>query len=153
VWGGAVVLLGNGAQRHGGAGPRPATGGRPAGEKQGRGKRKRREELTLGWEEGADRRARSGSEGRRGRGARGVCWAGCWAGPCGEGKEEGRAGPRVRERREVWAGWAGLFSFPFLFSKLNLIQTILIEFKIQFEFKPINSTQMKQCCSMNAPTI
>jgi hypothetical protein len=36
------------AQRRGGAGPRPATGGRPAREKQRRGRGKRGEELTCG---------------------------------------------------------------------------------------------------------
>jgi hypothetical protein len=63
----------------------------------------------------------------------------------------GEKGPRGRERGE----WAGLreglgrfvsFFFSFFFSILN-IQTKL------FEFKPINSTQIKQCCSMNAQTI
>jgi hypothetical protein len=50
----------------------------------------------------------------------------------GQGKREpvrergrGEAGPRVRERRGVWAGWVGLyflyffFSFPFLYSKYS----------------------------------
>jgi hypothetical protein len=65
---------------------------------------------------------------------------------------------REGKRREGELGWAkalGWFPsllFSFLFSTLTPIQTNLIEFKIQFEFKPINSTQLKRCCSMNAQT-
>jgi hypothetical protein len=65
---------------------------------------------------------------------------------------------RRGERGRVWAGLGCLSFSPFLFLFLLLfytqpIQTNLIEFKIQFEFKPINSTQITQCCSMNAQTI
>jgi hypothetical protein len=86
-------------------------------------------------------------------------WAG--SGPRGKRKGEGVLGlgglGQGREgERGVLGWWAGLFSFsPFLFLFLllfytQLIQTNLLEFKIPFEFKPINSTQIKQCCSMNA---
>jgi hypothetical protein len=79
------------------------------------------------------------------------------------GREEGRVlglGWPMRERGGEKEGWAGprgfglLLSLSFLFSFLySLIQANLIEFKIQFEFKSINPTQTKQCCSMNAQTI
>jgi hypothetical protein len=93
---------------------------------------------------------RLGPRGER-KGGRGKSrWAS--GGPCG--REERKKGPE-RERGEegFWAGPLSLLSFLFLFSFLpSTIQTNLIEFKTQFEFKPINSTQLKQCCSMNAQT-
>jgi hypothetical protein len=53
-----------------------------------------------------------------------------------EEKEEGRAGPRVRERRGVWAGWVVLFSFLFFsFPNSIPIQTIYLNSN-KFEFKP-----------------
>jgi hypothetical protein len=73
-------------------------------------------------------------------------------------KERGRGSAQTGEREGKQAGprSLGCLSFLFLFLLLSytqLIQANLIEFKIQFEFKPINSTQLKQCCSMNAQTI
>jgi hypothetical protein len=78
-------------------------------------------------------------------------------GPCG-----GKRGPD-KERREGEGSWAGprrgfgCLSFilsPLLFFFYTpLIQTNLIEFKIRFEFKSINSAQIKQCCGMNAQTL
>jgi hypothetical protein len=81
-----------------------------------------------------------------------------WAGVAHAGKR-GERGPERRERKGKWAGlrealgWFPSLFFSFLFSNLTPNQTNLIEFKIPFEFKPINSTQLKQCCSMSAQTI
>jgi hypothetical protein len=68
-------------------------------------------------------------------------------------RKRGREG--LRGRREGMLGWAACFySFPFSSSFLySLIQTTPIEFNLQFEFKPINSAQIKQCCGMNAQTL
>jgi hypothetical protein len=79
-------------------------------------------------------------------------------GPCGGKRGEERESPREERGRGEWAGlrealgWFLSLFFSFLFSTLTPIQTNLIEFKIQFEFKPINSTELKQCCSMSAQT-
>jgi hypothetical protein len=155
-----------------GAAERPTVSGRAAGgEKQGRGKGRRGKELTRG-PRVSEREENGGVEGN----GLGACWAmrsprgegngergmGCRA---AEGKREGeRGGPAwpMREEggeRESWTELGqGFGLLPFLllsfFSFLySNIQTKLFEFKIQFEFKPINSTQIKQCCSMNAQTI
>jgi hypothetical protein len=109
----------------------------------------RREEEEKG-EGSADARARAGSE-RKGR-----------SGRSGWGKRNGPAWPMRGRRRGKGAregegvGLLGSISFTssflFLFYTLS-IQTNPIGFKIQFEFKPINSTQIKQCCGMNAQTL
>jgi hypothetical protein len=92
--------------------------------------------------------ARAGREGK-GRGDATRSW------PCGGGKwasvaHAGREEERGRAGLAKALGWFPSLFFSFLFSTLTPIQTNLIEFKIQFEFKPINSTQLKKCCSMSA---
>jgi hypothetical protein len=69
-----------------------------------------------------------------------VCWASGEKG--GEGKEP-------KGEKESGPGCLVLFLSFFLYS---IYSNKLFEFKIQFEFKPINPTQIKQCCSMNAQT-
>jgi hypothetical protein len=58
----------------------------------------------------------------------------------GREKDLGRRWPtrgedRRPERERKWVGLAGLFSFPFLFSKLNLFKQIYLNSN-KFEFKP-----------------
>jgi hypothetical protein len=104
-----------------------------------------REEGIGRWKEeergGADMWARAGREGK-GRGDATRSW------PCGGGKwasvaHAGREEERGRAGLAKALGWFPSLFFSFLFSTLTPIQTNLIEFKIQFEFKPINSTQLK----------
>jgi hypothetical protein len=85
-----------------------------------------------------------------------------WAGGNRPGSAHVERGEKKRGPRERgvlgWAGrllgWAAFYSFffPFLFL-YSTIQTILLEFKYNFEFKSIHSTQIKQCCGMNAQTL
>ena len=85
----------------------------------------------------------------------------CWA---ARGKGEVGAGLRAsvlgRGREGKGAGWVeagfGLVS-GFLFSGFSYFLSFqtslkLIEFKLQFEFKPYALNQIKQCSSMNATT-
>jgi hypothetical protein len=80
----------------------------------------------------------------------------------GRGKRKRERGPAGEgEKGEgTWAGPRRGFGLPtFILSPLlfffytPLFQTNLIEFKIQFEFNSINSTQSKPCCGMNAQTL
>jgi hypothetical protein len=122
---------------------RPAGGGRNRGgvgrwKKEQRGK----EALTRGPELAA--RGKGGS-GRSGWGKRnGPAWP-------TRGRRRGK-GAREGEGVGLLGSISFTSSFLFLFYTLS-IQTNPIEFKIQFEFKPINSTQIKQCCGMNAQTL
>jgi hypothetical protein len=70
-------------------------------------------------------------------------WAGAW--PMRGKRKGGERRPEEKREGEVSgpAKGFGLASFPFSFLLLSytqLIQVNLVEFKIQFEFKPINST-------------
>jgi hypothetical protein len=109
---------------------------------------------------GQREKRREGALGLRGEGNGLAC------GPRGEerrerGGPEGGSGPGekkpVRERGRGEGCWAGLPAFtlfPFLLlSYTPLIQTKPIEFNLHFEFKPISSAQIKQCCGMNAQTL
>jgi hypothetical protein len=68
------------------------------------------------------------------------------------GERKGARGKKEKRERANWAGPMGFGLLPSLFFSTQHPNKPF-EFKIQFEFKPINSTQIKQCCSMNAQTI
>jgi hypothetical protein len=67
---------------------------------------------------------------------------------------ERRGGPRGKEEgeRDNWAGPMRFGLLPSLFSFLFYTQTFKQNClnSNNFEFKPVNSTQLKQCSSMNA---
>jgi hypothetical protein len=70
-----------------------------------------------------------------------------WAGVAHAGRGRGKGELGWARRR---FGCLALSLFLFLYP---IYSNKLFEFKIQFEFKHINSTQIKQCCSMNAQTL
>jgi hypothetical protein len=66
---------------------------------------------------------------------------------------KGKSGPRERGKGKQAGCWALPSSFSFLFSLLlSTTQTNLFEFKKNWNSNPMNSTQRKQCSSMNAQT-